>query len=129
MEKILFRMRDLTLNQLGDHGSGVTLQGGKKHLDLLRIMPIACPGFEIVRLDPVEPDLITGPVHGRQMPGGKIVSRPRPQLVTLIRKVPQEELWHKVMVWHGGRSSAADRTYQRTPVANRLSRAELTLTG
>ena len=96
-------------------------------LDLLRIMPIACPGFEIVRVDPVEPDLVTGPVHGRQMPGGEIVSRPRPQLVTLIRKVPQEELWHKVMVWHGGRSSAADRAYQRTPAANRLSRAELKL--
>ena len=88
MEKILFRMRDLTLNQLGDHGSGVTLQGGKELLDLLRIMPIACARFEIVRLDPVEPDLVTGPVHGRQMLRGEIVSRPRPQLAALIRKVP-----------------------------------------
>ena len=45
MEKILFRMRDLTLNQLGDHGGGVTLEGGQDLLDLLRIMPAACPGF------------------------------------------------------------------------------------
>ena len=44
MEKILFRMRDLTLNQLGDHGSGVTLQGGKELLDLLRIMPSRAQG-------------------------------------------------------------------------------------
>ena len=58
IEEILFRTRDLTLNQQGNHIGGISFQAGQNLLDQLRIMAVAGPGFQIIRFDPVEPNLV-----------------------------------------------------------------------